>query len=156
MLELLAQKKRVVVIDETWLNESSYVRKTWAPRDGTGNLTLHAVSPRISMIAALDTDGRVWFALNHDNTDSNVIITFLHHLQHKLDQETPGWKETSYILWDNAPYHTSDETRAAAMAMGLNLIFSAPYSYSAAPIETLFSNLKLGELNPERLTTGKR
>ena len=42
------------------------------------------------------------------------------------------------------------------MAMGLNLIFSAPYSYSAAPIETLFSNLKLGELNPERLTTGKR
>ena len=40
--------------------------------------------------------------------------------------------------------------------MGLNLIFSAPYSYSAAPVETLFSGLKFGELNPEKLPTGKK
>ena len=156
MLPLLESKTRIINIDETWLNESSFVRKVWAPRNGLGNVKLNTVSPRLSMIAALDTDGRVWFSLSHSNTDSNVMITFLNHLQQALDIETPGWQESSWLLWDNAPYHTSDETRAAAKAMGLNLIFSAPYSYSAAPIETLFSNLKLGEFNPERLTTGKR
>ena len=84
------------------------------------------------------------------------MATFLHHLKLALDSESPGWLETTYILWDNAPYHASDETRAAVQALGLNLIYSAPYSYSAAPIEMLFSGLKLGELNPERLPTGKK
>ena len=91
------------------------------------------------MIAALDTEGRVWFSLSHSNTDSNIMITFLHHLVQVLDSETPGWRETSRILHDNAPYFTSEETRAAVKAMGLNMTFSAPYSYSASPIETVFS-----------------
>ena len=61
-----------------------------------------------------------------------------------------------YLLWDNAPYHSSDETRAALQALGFKLIFSAPYSYSAAPVEMLFSCVKFGEINPERLPTGKK
>ncbi len=36
------------------------------------------------------------------------------------------------------------------------MIWSAPYSYSTAPIELLFGGLKLGELNPERQPTGKK
>ena len=156
MLPLLENKTRIINVDETWLNESSFIRKTWAPRNGLGNVSLNSVMPRLSMIAALDNDGHVWFSLNHANTDSNVMATFLHHLKLVLDRESPGWQETTYLLWDNAPYHSSDETRAAVQAMGLNLIFSAPYSYSAAPVETLFSGVKFGELNPERLPTGKK
>ena len=81
----------MINIDETWLNETSFLRKVWAPRNGLGNVKLSTVTPRLSMIAALDTDGRVWFALSHANTDSNIMITFLHHLQQALDNETPGW-----------------------------------------------------------------
>ena len=40
--------------------------------------------------------------------------------------------------------------------MRIEVIYSGPYSYSAAPIEMLFGALKQGELNPERLPTGKR
>jgi len=40
--------------------------------------------------------------------------------------------------------------------LGLKVIFTGPYSYDAAPIETLFSQLKCGELNPDRLQTGKK
>ena len=35
-------------------------------------------------------------------------------------------------------------------------MFSGPYGYDAAPIETLFSHIKLGDLNPENQPTGKR
>jgi len=41
-------------------------------------------------------------------------------------------------------------------ALNLKLIFSGPYSYSAAVAELLFGGLKMGELNPERVTTGKK
>ena len=40
--------------------------------------------------------------------------------------------------------------------MGLPIIYSGPYCYSSAPIERVFAALKLGDLNPERLPTGKK
>jgi len=40
--------------------------------------------------------------------------------------------------------------------MGVEVIYSGPYSYSAAPIELLFAALKRGELNPDQLATGKK
>ena len=155
-MELLEQGKRIINIDETWLNETSYVRRVWAKRGGEGNCRLNTVLPRLSMIAALDTQGEVWFSLSHSTTDGDVIALFLVHLIKQLDDDSPGWQEDSVILWDNAPYHQSAETMSVLSRMGLPIIFSGPYSYSAAPIETLFSHLKLGELNPQGLSTGKR
>lgn len=81
----------IVNIDETWLNETSFIRRAWSKRDGRGNTILHRVSPRISMITALDTEGRVWFSLSHANTDSRMMVLFLHSLSEALDAETPGW-----------------------------------------------------------------
>ena len=64
------------------------------------------------MIAALDTEGRIWYTLSHANTDSNMMTLFLHALIKKLDTETPGWQEDTVFLWDNASYHASEETKA--------------------------------------------
>jgi len=155
-MSFLQEGKRIINIDETWLNETSHIKRSWAKRDGVGNVRLKTVSPRLSLIAAMDTDGRVWFSLTHANTDSNIMALFLHHLKEKLDQETPGWEEGTYFQVDNAPYHTSEKTRLAANLLRLKLIFSGPYSYSAAPIELLFSAIKHGELNPEGLPTSKK
>ena len=84
------------------------------------------------------------------------MALFLNSLVKKLDSETPGWQEDTVFLLDNASYHTSDETRAVFRTLGLKILFSGPYSYSAAPVELLFGGLKNGELNPGGLTTGKR
>jgi len=156
MMNLLGAKKRVINIDETWINETSFIRRAWSERNGKGNTQLNSVSPRLSMIAAIDTEGRVWFTLSHANTDSNMIALFLHSLTETLDRETPGWQEDTVFMWDNATYHSSEETRAVIKTLNLSLIFSGPYSYSAAPIELLFAGLKMGELNPDRFPTGKR
>ena len=40
--------------------------------------------------------------------------------------------------------------------MQLPVIFTGPYSYAAAPVELVFAALKLGDLNPQRLPTGKK
>ena len=41
-------------------------------------------------------------------------------------------------------------------ALGFRVVVSAPYSYSAAPVEWAFAFLKNGDLNPSRRRTGKR
>ena len=40
--------------------------------------------------------------------------------------------------------------------MRLPISYSAPYSYSTAPVELLFAGLKLGDINPLRDPVGKK
>lgn len=142
MLEILSLKKRVINVDESWVPEINYDRKMWCPKNSPCTITDKFMSPRLALIAALDTDGNVYFSLTHANTDSDVMILFLLELVNKLNQETPDWISNSVLLLDNAKYHTSDETRSALKKLQVPVIYSGPYSYSSAPIELLFAGLK--------------
>ena len=104
----------------------------------------------------MDTEGKGWFCLSHATTDSNVISLFLSHLCKQLDLESPGWRNDTVLLWDNAPYLRSAETKVVVKKLGIPVIYTGPYSYSGVPIELLFAGLKLGELNAESWPTGKR
>ena len=104
----------------------------------------------------MDTDGHIYYSMNHGTTNWDIMLLFLSHLARKLNQESPGWLENTVILLDGARYHTSDETRDNLKKMGYNVIFSAPYSYSAAPIELLFGGIKKGQLYPFDQPTGKK
>ena len=84
------------------------------------------------------------------------MMVFFRHLILQLNDERPGWQEDTIILLDGARYHTGDGIREYLHKMQLQVIWSAPYSYSTAPIELLFGGLKLGELNPDKLPTGKK
>ena len=106
-------------MDETWLNETSFTRRVWASKEGLGNVRLHSVMPRLSMIAALDTGGKIWFCLQHATTDSDVIALFFKHLVGVLDDQEPGWQDNTVFLWDNAPYHQSHETQQLVRRLGL-------------------------------------
>ena len=84
------------------------------------------------------------------------MTLFLRYLTRQLDKETPGWQEDSTILLDNAAWHTNPLMKQRLTTMELPIIYSGPYSYAAAPIELVFAALKLGDMNPERLPTGKK
>ena len=83
-------------------------------------------------------------------------MLFFRYLIRHLDRESPNWRIETVFLLDGARYHTSEEMREYFNKMEITVIYSGPYSYSAAPIELLFGALKAGNLNPERLPTGKR
>jgi len=69
MLEFLKSGKRVINIDETWLNETNFVRKMWCDVDNNQSISLKSINPSLSMIAALDNEGRIYFSLSHASTD---------------------------------------------------------------------------------------
>ena len=128
----------------------------WCPGYGAGTIANRAVTPRLSMIAALDTDGRVFFSLGHANTDSDAMMTFMQYLIRYLDLDDPPWRDSTVVLLDNTAWHSSEEMRGYLRKMQVPTMFSGPYSYGAAPIEMMFGALKKGELNPTRLPMGKK
>ena len=81
---------------------------------------------------------------------------FLVYLFGQLDIESPGWRLTTVVLMDNACYHVADETRSNLDDEGVTYMYTAPYSPSSSPIEMLFALLKRGDMNPDKLPTGKR
>ena len=128
----------------------------WVPSDTPGTYTDKQVAPRLSLLAALDSDGQIWFALTQANTDADVMVTFLRYLTKQLDIDSPGWQENSTILLDNAAWHTNPVMKERLARLKLPIIYSGPYSYAAAPIESVFAAIKFGDLNPDRLPTGKK
>ena len=98
-------------VDESWLAETNYNRKIWVPTDGEATVSTKPMSMKVAIIAALDSDGRIYFALTHSITNSEVIGMFLGHLCRELDLNRPEWRRTTVVLLDGAKYHLSEETR---------------------------------------------
>ena len=63
MLEIMWEGKRIINVDESWINETNFTRKMWSPSKSTSTLTSKIVQPRLALIAALDMDGYVYFSL---------------------------------------------------------------------------------------------
>ena len=109
--------QRIINVDESWLNQTRFVRRLWVPTDAAGSINDKQVQPRISLIVALDTEGKMWCALTQANTDADVMTLFLRYLERQLDLETPGWQENSKILLDNAAWHTNPVMKARLAKM---------------------------------------
>ena len=54
---------RVINLDQSWLNGTRFTRRVWVPAGAPATVTDKQVAPRLSLIAALDTEGRLWFSL---------------------------------------------------------------------------------------------
>ena len=156
MLPLLQDGTRIINIDESWLNDTNFTRKIWIPSQTSSSMPLNPVHHRLSLIAALDTEGRVYYSLTQANTDQNVMLALLIGLMNLLDMENPEWREDTIFLFDGARYHVGSEIRTYMRQLELEVMWSAPNSYSTAPIEMVFGALKFGELNPDGLKTGKK
>ena len=156
MLPLLEKGTRILNIDESWLNETNFVRKIWCPPQSPATVQSRPISYRIALIAALDTEGCIYYSLTQANTDQNVMLVYLQYLVEQLDLSRPSWRDETVLLLDGARYHTGSKVREYLRKLDLQVIWSAPYSYSTAPIEMVFGNLKFGELNVDKKATGKK
>ena len=156
MLPLLEKGTRILNIDESWLNETNFVRKIWCPPQSPATVQSRPISYRIALIAALDTEGCIYYSLTQANTDQNVMLVYLQYLVEQLDLSRPSWRDETVLLLDGARYHTGSKVREYLRKLDLQVIWSAPYSYSTAPIEMVFGNLKFGELNADKKATGKK
>ena len=108
------------------------------------------------MVAAIDTEGRVYASLSQANTDSDTLFLFVYWLVKQLDIETPNWRGDTVFLLDGASYHKSERTRRYFAQLNLKIMFTGPYSAPSSPIEQLFAGLKRKELNPHDQKTGAR
>ena len=155
-LKLYKTKRRFIDIDETWLDSVRYQRRCWQPRGGAPGEKQLVISPRISLIAGIDSLGEVFVSLLQANNDTETMEIFLTQLVETLDGEDKHWRKDTVIIWDNATYHTSNGTKSLLETLKIPLLQLGPYSYDMAPAELLFARLKGGDLTPGQVAVGKK
>ncbi len=128
----------------------------WCPYKDTNSVPKLQLQPRISLILALDTNGRTFICLTQSNSNSSMMELFLRALRKKLDRERPDWDKNTVIMWDNAAYHTCPATLKILEALKMPTIFTAPHSYDASPCETWFAHFKSRDINPRHVKTEKK
>ena len=127
----------------------------WHEKGKSCSLPKKALNPRISLTLAIDTQGAVFYSMTQSNNNSDTMSVFLKELAGTLDRTRRGWRKTTVVLLDNAPYHASKETLAVLKRLKVPTMFLAPYSFDVAPCELYFARFKSKDINPEGLATGK-
>ena len=69
MLQMLKEGTLIINIDESWISETNFVRKTWLPANAPGTFPLAPVSHRLALLVALDSEGRIYYSLTQAATD---------------------------------------------------------------------------------------
>ena len=77
----------------------------WRPHRFSNSVARLNVSPRISLILAMDTNGSIYWSMVQANTDADVMSVFMHHLVQMLKEKYPDYKERFIFQFDNASYH---------------------------------------------------
>jgi hypothetical protein len=80
MTEQLLKGKIVINCDETWLNLKDYTRRCWRKRGEANSSNIPVISPRISLISAIDNRGECYFSMTQVNTDHEIKSMFLFYL----------------------------------------------------------------------------
>jgi len=144
MLKLLDSKKRVLNLDESTINSLTFFRRKWKEHGTTNSIPHKQVAPSNSLIAAIDTEGDIYLSFTQVHTDTITMKLYLAALAKQLDADRPECKKDTVLLLDGARYHKSDEIQSWFQSQGIQVIYTGPHSYDAAPAELFFAQLKTG------------
>ena len=82
----------MVNIDESIFNEADTRYRKWRFKGQVNSQRKRQISPSLSIIAAVSSDGNSYAALSQINTDSESFCLFMWKLVSKLQQERPNFR----------------------------------------------------------------
>jgi hypothetical protein len=93
MFKLLDEGYRIINVDESSISESDGRRMKWRYYQQTNGVREKGISPSLSLIAAISSDGDAWMSLSQINTDSDAFVLFMQGLIAKLSKDDPNFRE---------------------------------------------------------------
>lgn len=85
LLEVDFDRKTVLNVDETWLGTTDFRRFKWCSKGENNSSPTKQMQPRISMITALDTRGKVYMSLVQANSNTSMMKLYSSKLIKLLD-----------------------------------------------------------------------
>lgn len=101
-IELMKTRTRIVMVDESWyvdLGQRLYQRK-----GQKNSQTMVQLNPRISVIIAIDSFGKLYISFSQGNNNATTMELFVRDLISQLEKENKGFRSNSLICHDCCSY----------------------------------------------------
>lgn len=128
LIQEILKGTRIINYDESTIDHLNFTRRLWSTKGKTVTLNSLPVKPKLSLIAAVDSNGSKWFSLLQRNSDRISTQVMLKNLFKSLDDDDPQWRSNSIIVLDGASYHLVKEVKALFRLCGVRYIITSPHS----------------------------
>ncbi|GHT97064.1 hypothetical protein FACS1894126_0260 [Alphaproteobacteria bacterium] len=122
----------ILFLDAVHPTMATKVSNCWIKKGSDKTIGTTASRTRMNIIGALELAEMTVHTKDYETINSEFMVDFFDF----LIEQYPGKK--IYIILDNGAYNASSETRNAAKAKGIILIFLPTYSPNLNPIERLW------------------
>jgi hypothetical protein len=85
------------------------------------------MTPRVSMLTAVDSLGNLYIALAQSNSNQSMMSLFWKSLVLKLDKERPGWRTNTIWTMDGAAYHSCDGALNILKQLKIPVLMQGPH-----------------------------
>ena len=114
-------------LDETWLGMSDFRRQKWQMPGSKNSVGAFQMTPRVTMMTALDSLGNCYVALAQSNSNESMMSLFWKSLVKKLDKERPNWRKTTIWVFDGAAYHSSEASLKLLKQLKVPIMMTGPH-----------------------------
>ena len=147
-IELLDANKVLINIDESVISQTINRKRGWQPKGKYFTVTSSVKLNLVNIIAAVGSDGCLFYTINRGKTNSWSFLLFIIKLVEHLNRKDPSWRSKTVFMLDNAMYHRSNLTKSKLDDLKIPLMYMGPYQFRLAPIELFYSYIKGKDLNP--------
>ena len=101
----------------------------------------------MSLLLAVSDDGLRLFEFIDGSHNSWTFLAFMVKMVYHLDEHVRDWRHRYVVVLDNCAAHTSAISTRVLAHLQVPLLFTAPASYAALPVEGIFAMLKAVDLD---------
>lgn len=127
------KKEPIYFADSVHPQHQTQLAYGWILKGERKEIATTSGQKRLNFIGGICLNGYRFTYKQVDTVDAYNICQFLW----KLRQANPG-KFKVHVIWDNAPYHRSDEVKKWAKELGIKLHYLPPYSPNLNPAERVW------------------
>lgn len=142
LIRVLEKGKIVWNLDESSFHKSSPWSKGWVQKGTKARTMRTRVFQNITLTSVVMPDGSHYYTLlkgsNNEWTFAKFIRLFVGH----MDQMSPRWRESTILLMDNVGLHKTPYVMETIRSLNIPAMYSGPGSFSAIPVELVFSRIK--------------
>ena len=147
LIDAIKAGKKIINMDETCITSTFKNAYSYGCRGEGNSRTFNKSVQGLSLLLAISQDGLRVFQFINGTHNTWTFMAFMTKLVALLDLHLENWREQYVILIDNCPAHSSAITAKMLSHMGVPIMFSAPASYAALPVEGVFKIVKARDLD---------
>lgn len=131
--EKAGEKEPIYFVDSVHPEYQTRLAYGWISRGERKEIQMTARQYRLNIMGGICLNGHKVIYKHSDKINGFSIQLYLY----KLRKHHPGNYKV-HVIWDNAGYHCSNDVKAIAKELGIELHYLPPYSPNLNPIERLW------------------